>query len=91
MGAPCELDIVVRGARLVEARERRGGNPVPHHEFLGELLGALQPRAGPRRAEDAKPSGTEQIDDAIGERRLGPHHGQVDVFGARKIGELVDH
>src|SRR5467141_2002002 len=84
------VDISVRSGRRVEAREFRRRNPVPGHEFLGELFGALQQGAGPGRAEDPQPLRTEQIDDSFGKRRLGSHHGEVDIFGQRKFSQLVD-
>ena len=63
---------------------------MPGHEFLGELLGALQPGAGLSRAEDPKTSGTEQIDDSVGKRCLGSHYGEVNIFRERKFSQLVD-
>src|SRR6267142_33626 len=83
------VDVRVCGTGFLEGRERRGGNAVARHEFLGELLRALQLRAGPGRPEDPQPLGLEYIDDAFGERRLGPDHGEVDTFGKRELGELA--
>src|SRR5882672_3623442 len=88
-GRAAGFHIVVRGPRFVEARERRGRNPVARHEFLGELLGAFQLRTGPRRAENPQALGAEEVDDALSERRLGPDHGEVDAFGEREFGELA--
>jgi hypothetical protein len=83
------IDVAVRRTGVIESLECRSRDPVPHHEFLGKLLGALQPRAGASRAEDAKSSSAEGIHDPVGERRLGSHHGEDDVFRSGEFGELV--
>jgi len=60
------------------------------HEVLGELLGALQARRTPRSAEDAQAALPEQIHDPRGERRLGPHNGQVDWLARGKSASARD-
>ena len=51
-------DMGMRGDRIVEGLMPGGGDPMPHHELLGEVLGGLEPRRplrGPDRSCEAHP------------------------------------
>ena len=55
---------------------------------LREILRALELGGALRRAEDAKSGIAECIDDACGERSLGPDDGQRDMLGHRERDQL---
>ncbi len=90
MGAPLFVDVGVCRLGIGEGGEFGGGNAVPRHEALGEVLGAFQLRGGLGGAEDAQAAGAEDIDDAGRQRRFRADHGQVDVFLLGEIGQGVD-
>ena len=67
-----------------------GGYAVAGEKFLGEGLGALQPRGRLARAEARQSRGREGIDDAEHQRRLGPDDGQCDVLALGERRERRD-
>lgn len=64
-----------------------GRDAVPRHEAFREILGRLELRCGTRRSEDFEPRVAKDIDDARGERRFGPDHGEMDFLLAREVDE----
>ena len=74
------------GKRLVA----RGGNLVPRHELLGEILGGLELRRRPGGAENLQPARAELVDDARRQRRLGTHDRQVDVLLYGEVGDRAE-
>ncbi len=72
--------------RLVE----RGGNIVPHHEGLGEILGGLQLRGSFGRAEDFQICAAERIDHPFGQRRFGAYHGEINTLFLCKRQQFVN-
>ena len=81
------VDVAVRRGGVGEGRVARGRDAVPRHEGLGVVLRALELRRRLRRAEDRQPRRPEGVDDARGQRRLGPDHGQRRVL-AREGDEI---
>jgi hypothetical protein len=63
---------------------------VAFQEFLGEGLGAFEPRRGLPRAEAAQARGRERIDHAGHERRLGADDREPDLLRTRQRHETVD-
>ena len=63
---------------------------VTDQELLGEILGAFELGGQPGRPEDRQAGGAEGIDDARGERGLGPDDGEADLFLADELDELGD-
>ena len=84
------LDILAGFLRIVEGCMARGGDRVPHHELLGEILGGFKLRSGPGRAEYPEALCAELIDDAGGKRRFGTDHGQVHAFARGEVGQGPD-
>ncbi|MNC93212.1 hypothetical protein D3C83_97930 [compost metagenome] len=70
---------------IIECRVRRRGNAMPHHERLGEILGAFESGRVLGRPEDPESRRLESVDDASGQRRLRAHHCQRHflAFGER--------
>ena len=79
-----------REAELAPPRPRRGRgrattsnvggrDAVAAEKLLGENLAPLELGGRPPRAEDPQPARLELVDDAQGQRQLGPDHGQVDA------------
>ena len=60
------------------------------HEVLCEHLAGLQSRRFPAGADDPKSAPLEFINDAFGERRFRPDHGQVNLLALRKIRERAN-
>ena len=75
----------VGGGLLAVAEEdvRRGRHPAPLHQLLGVGLRALQPGRGSGRPEGGDARGRQVVDQARHQRRLRPHHDEVDLALAR--------
>lgn len=74
--------------RVAEGLVFGGRDAVALHEGLGEILGRFELRGGAGRPEDAQALGAEQVDDAGGQRRFRPDHGEVHAFA---LGERGQH
>ena len=79
------VDVTMRRSGITKSRIRGGGYAMPHHETLGEILGAFELRCRLGGTEDAQTGCSEGVDDAIGERRFGPDDRQTDAFCLHEI------
>ena len=92
------VDVRLRLTGGGESRVAGRRDAVAEHERLGEILRRLELRGGLPRPEDAQARLDERVDHAIGERRLGPDHGEVDALllregeqiGDRRDGDIVE-
>jgi len=81
-------DIGLGLRRVLEAAMARRRQSMAHHEALGKILGGLELRRGAQRAEDLEAGVAEGVDDAFGERRFRPDHGEVDVLAPAEVDQL---
>ena len=69
---------VSQSLRIVSKAAVAGGrNMVFHHQFLGELLAALNAGSRLRMTENCQSGGTESIHDSDCQRGFGAHHGEI--------------
>ena len=54
------------------------------HQLLGERLGALQAGGGGAGAEGQVAAAVERVHEPRHQRRLGPHHGEVDALALHR-------
>ena len=83
------VNVGMRGSRIGERGMRRRRDAMAHHEVFREILGAFELRRLLHRSENAVAGGLHGIDQARGERRLGPDHGQRDIIFFNKINYLL--
>src|SRR5690606_10859627 len=86
-----------RGAAALDVRMGRGGvgeglvggrrDAMALHEGLGEILGGFELRRRARRTEDLESARTEDVDDSLGQRRLGADDGEADLLALGERGE----
>ena len=69
---------------VAEHHVRGGGHAAVAHQLLRVGLRALDPRGGPGRSERADARRAQRVHEAGHERRLGPHHHEVDPARPRR-------
>jgi hypothetical protein len=63
---------------------------VSAHEFLREDFATFEPGGCPGWPEDGQSTRCKNIREPVNQGLLGSHHGQIDFFVLRKVGELIE-
>ena len=82
-------DVGAGGVGVGEGLARGGRRAAGGADLLGEGLGAFEPRRLAARAEGGDAGGAQDVGDALGERRLGADHHEVDGVLAHEGEDLV--
>ena len=89
-GRALTADVVLGGCRVGEGLVGGRGDAVALHEGLGEVLGRFQLGRRLRGPEDGQPLLAEGIDNALGQRCLGTHHGERQILASGKQRQSLD-
>ncbi len=84
------LDVVARGAGVVEFGVARGGDAVARHEVLGEGFARFDARGGGAGPEGAQAGLLESIDDPGGKGIFRADDGEADLVFAGEIDQAIE-